>query len=106
MIDLIGTSSLGEEFDHTLFFVDDGLLLGLVASERVLRVDVDVLEGAERRQDLAVVHALEDGNELGLGQVAGDGDVVSLGFVIGLLPLEILNDPKTAIWLILVHLLD
>ena len=41
--------SLGEELDHIrlhLFAV--GELLGLIASESVLRVNVDVLEGAER----------------------------------------------------------
>ena len=91
--------SLGEEFELRC-------LLGLVATERVLRVDVDVLEGAEGRQDLAVVHALEDGDELVLVQDAGNGDIVSLCLVLSLFPFEVLDDPQTSVGLVFVALLD
>ena len=52
------------------------------------------------------MHALEDGNELVLVQNAGDGDIVRLCSVLGLFPLEVLDDPKTSIGLVFVALLD
>ena len=91
--------SLGEEFELCS-------LLGLVATESVLRVDVDVLKGAEGRQDLAVVHALEDGNELVLVKDASHRDIVSLCLVLSLFPFEVLDDPQTTVGLVFVALLD
>lgn len=48
------------------------LLLGLVASEGILRVHVDPFKGPERRQHLAVVHASEDWHKFVLFKDTGD----------------------------------
>ena len=82
------------------------LLLSLVASVSVLRVDVDPLKGAEGRQKFAVVHALEDRDQFLFGEDTGDGDVVNLSLVIRLVELKILDNPKTAIWLVSILGLD
>ena len=52
------------------------------------------------------MHASEYRDKLGRFEDAGDGDVVHLGLVVGLVPLEVLDNPKTAIVLLLVSLLD
>lgn len=89
--------SLGQEFDFVSLS-----LLSLVATLSILRVNVDELKSAEGRQHLAVVHALEDGDELVLGKDQSHRLVVHLALVFALIPLKVLVDPETTVGLLLV----
>jgi len=67
-----------------------------------LRVNIDPLEGAEGRKQLAVVHTLEDWDEFVLWEDEGNRPIIHFALVLGFLPLELLDDPEAAIGLILV----
>jgi hypothetical protein len=73
---------------------------------RVLRVDVENLQGSEWRQQFAVVHVAENRDRVTVVERHSEGCDLSHGLVAVFRLFERLGDPKTAVLLDLVQAHD